>query len=215
VGASETDTREQWASVEAFLADERAIEIAAQRLRRRGAFGIRPTELVSEAWLRLSGTFDRRAEPYEAWDDDSPARLVARAIDAALIDLLRRARPTEVIPVGTPPDGVIAPTDHPEQADAFRSMIAFINDETQRPGGCAGCRPDVVAATALAIVHQVAAGAEPPGRGDDLSRLLGSGLREVLGEIDDGAIRQRRRRCGPCVRRLIEQAMGAAGLGDR
>lgn len=216
VGLTDQGLQEQWAEVEAHLASDDAISVAAVALRRRGGFGIRPSELVSEAWLRLSVTFENRADPYPDWTESSAARLVARAVDSGLIDLLRRSRPTDVVPVERPPEGVVLPSQQLERADAFRTMISYINAHASDQGRCAGCRPDVVVSTALAVVHQIAAGAEPPGRGGDMARLLGSALRDVCGELDGAALRQRRRRCGPCVRNLIEQAMGAAGMmGER
>ena len=216
VGSTEQGIREQWSEVEAHLASDVVVEVDAACLRRRGAFGIRPSELVSEAWLRLSVTFDRREEPFPVWGGPAAQKLVARAIDSSLIDLLRRSRPTDIVPVERPPDGMVLPSEHVEQADALRTMISFINAHPAERGKCAGCRPGVVVAAALAVVHQIAAGAEPPGRGDDMARLLTSALLEVCGDIDAGARRQRRRRCGPCVRSLIEQAMEAAGMmGER
>lgn len=204
----------QWADVEAVLAGDAARLAAVAALRRRGAFGVRPEELVSEAWLRLSTTFARRTKPYPEWDATSAQRLVARAIDAALVDVLRRLRPTEMVPVGDPPvAGVLGQKSRLESIDALRSVVAEIRRRAADLP-CGGCSPDVVLAAAVAMVQHVAAEAQPGGRGRDFERLLTAALTEVLGPLSPAAMRQRRRRCGPCVRRLIEEAMGAAGLGE-
>lgn len=201
----------QWEAVEAVLANG-APEQARAALRRRGAHGIRPEELVSEAWLRLSRTFARRAEPYPHWDEDSGERLVARVVDAALVDLLRRARPADVVPVADPQAPSVAPTAaRIEALDGLRSVIGAM-PEAMEGLECPGCRPEVVAAVAVAVVQRIAADDDPGGRGSDFDRLLTAALAEVMGaDAAPATVRQRRRRCGPCVRRTIERAMAIAG----
>ncbi len=201
----------QWEAVERVLAGG-AAEQARVALRRRGAHGIRPEELVSEAWLRLSQTFARRAEPYPEWADDSADRLVARVVDAALVDLLRRARPTDIVPVADPVPPAIAPVaSRLETLDGLRSVIGAIPDAMEGLE-CPGCRPEVVAAVAVAVVQRIAVGDDPGGRGTDFDRLLTVALAEVMGaDAAPATVRQRRRRCGPCVRRTIERAMAIVG----
>jgi hypothetical protein len=77
---------------------------------------------------------------------------------------------------------------------------------------CQGCRPEVVIAVAVAVVQRIAAGDDPDGRGSDFDRLLTAALAEVMGtDAAPATVRQRRRRCGPCVRRTIERAMASVG----
>lgn len=201
----------QWEAVEGVLA-EGAPEQARAALRRRGAHGIRPEELVSEAWLRLSRTFARRDEPYPEWGDDSADRLVARVVDAALVDLLRRVRPTDMVPVADPVPPSTAPVaPRVEVLDGLRSVIGAI-PEAMESSECPGCRPEVVAAVAVAVVQRIAVGDDPGGRGTDFDRLLTAALAEVMGaDAAQATVRQRRRRCGPCVRRTIERAMAIVG----
>jgi hypothetical protein len=201
----------QWAAIEVVLTDG-ARDQARAALRRRGAHGIRPDELVSEAWLRLSRTFAGRTEPYPEWDDDSADRLVARVVDAALVDLLRRARPADVVPVADPiPPSTASAAARVEALDGLRSVIGAI-PAAMEGLDCPGCRPEVVAAVAVAVVQRIAAGEDPRGRGSEFDRLLTAALAEVMGvEVAPATMRQRRRRCGPCVRRTIEQAMGIVG----
>lgn len=201
----------QWEAVEVVLADG-ATDQARSALRRRGAHGVRPEELVSEAWLRLSRTFARRDEPYPEWDEDSADRLVARVVDAALVDLLRRARPTDVVPVADPVLPSVAPAaTRVEALDGLRSVIGAIGEAIEGLE-CPGCRPEVVAAAAVAVVQRIAAGDDPGGRGSDFDRLLTAALAEVMGaDAAPATVRQRRRRCGPCVRRTIEWAMASVG----
>lgn len=203
----------QWAEVSEWLSGTEARTAAAGALKRRGAFGLRPEEVVGEAWIRLHRTFVNREMPYAAWRGESAARLGSRAIDSALIDMLRRSAPRRVIPMATLPEvPVEAATDHIERIETFRDVIAAINDIAADGFSCSGCGGDVVVAAALAVVHHVAAETELQGRGDEFARLVGLALVEVAGELSDDALRQRRRRCGPCVRMLVEQAMEEAGF---
>ena len=201
----------QWEAVEQVLADG-ALAQARAALRRRGAHGIRPEELVSEAWLRLARTFAGRTEPYPAWDVDSAERLVARVVDAALVDLLRRARPADIVPVADPvPPPTPSGAGRVEALDGLRSVIGAV-PEAMEGLECPGCRPEVVAAVSVAVIQRIAAGDQPGGRGSEFDRLVTAALAEVMGaDAAPATIRQRRRRCGPCVRRTIERAMAIVG----
>lgn len=218
-GRSDTDIADrypverQWLDVSEWLVGAEALGAAAAALKRRGAFGVRAEELVGEAWLRLHRTFVNRTAPYPTWRTDTAARLASRAIDSALIDMLRRAAPRRVIPMASLPEvGVDPATDHIERVETFRDVIAAVNEIAAAGFPCAGCGGDVVVAAALAVVHHVAVETELRGRGDDFARLVGLALVEVAGELSEEALRQRRRRCGPCVRMLVEQAMEEAGF---
>lgn len=213
--APEDPVADQWSEVSAWLEGEEATETARASLARRGALGLRPEEVVGEAWLRLHVTFSHRTQPYPVWVDDSAARIAARAIDSTIIDLLRRAgarRSTLMASVPVPAVGAV--TDRIERLEAFRDMLSAINALASEGMACRGCAPGVVVAAALSVVHHVAAGTEPEGRGDPFANLVGLALTEVAGEASDATIRQRRRRCGPCVRRLVELAMEHVGLGE-
>lgn len=202
----------QWAEIEALLTSEEGLGLAAAVLRSRSVFGLPPEELVADAWMRLGVTFGNRDEAYPIWSERAPARLVARAMDAALVDRLRRRRPL----AGTVTDlpGGLEPHERYAHLDAMRSVLAEINRIAPAVPVCVGCRHETVVATALAVVHRIALGPAPEGRGSDFDRLLSAALVEVLGDLEPAALRQRRRRCGPCVRTLISEAMGSVGLGE-
>lgn len=217
----ETDgeIRKQFEEVAKWLTTAEARIVAIRALDRR-RFGDRfVDDVLSEALMRLFGTFERRAEPYPGFN---AAGLAVRTIDRVAADLLRK--PTfRMQGLGIEND---ASDDAPEEPspvhlpDALElscrlSLHAWAAEHTWRASG---------ALVVLTIAFDGADGFAPhvPVVGQGAARtqqqwwtgLHYAGRRDCF-DGDNNTVRQRRARAMAQLRATLADALGEAGDDGR
>ena len=201
---------EQLGWIEEWLQGDDAVR-TADRLVRRRQLGRQGQELLNEAWIRCTEGFARRGEPYPDMVHRSDAiRFAARVIDNLSRDWARGMQVTSVV------DGVElvesdgARTARTEERMLVEQLLRAVGRRAQAGVPCAGCRPEIVAAAALEVLHLVLAGRDG---GTEGRTWFDRVLYEALDRSDAGGAQrttaaraQFKARCGRCVRSLLETA---------
>jgi hypothetical protein len=204
----------QQSLIEEWIASDEARAAAERYLRWRGLGGD-PAEICNEAWMRLTGSLQRRDEPLPAVTSiNDAAAYCTRVID----NIVRDRRRAALRAASSPLDGLAELTaatggsTHESQVLDRVMVEQLLHLVASRGVGdvrCDGCPPAVVVATALEVLHMVLAGDEGGERGRDWFDRI---VHTALGRVDGGdrterAQDQRKSRCGRCVVDLLGSAM--------
>ena len=208
--------RAQGELIHRWLASDDAHLTASRLLRRRG-LNDDPHDLLHDAWVRISRSFDADRPLLETMDDSrDAARYGARVLDNLARDRVRsRSRRKEVTlnPADLDIRAAAVGNDHESHervlVEQLLNQVALLVGDMPR---CRGCSNDVVAATALTLLHMVLndePGAERGRRWID--QMLNAALERADPQIptSQSAREQRKSRCGRCVIALITAAMTA------
>lgn len=197
----------QRSAVEAWLATDDA-RATADRLLRRWGLDVAADDLIAEAWIRVREAFDRRDEPYPDLDGPTQAaRFGARVLDNLRRDRQRRIdqrREVQLVEATLPE--IRDPSGDADTRLLLQALLGAIGSRASAGVACAGCPDEVVAATALEVVHLVLAGHDGHDRGRDwMDQMLHLALERVDGDTrrSPAAANQRKSRCGRCVRQLL------------
>ena len=199
-----------------WLASDDA-RLTASRLLRRRSLTDDPDDLLHDAWLRINRSFDSDRPALEAMDDPrDAARYGARVLDNLARDRVRRqSRRKEVTLNPADLDIHVTATssdDEPNErvlVEQLLMQVALLVDDMPR---CGGCSNEVVAATALTLLHMVLNDEQGSDRGRRwIDQMLNAALERVDPQIpsSQSAREQRKSRCGRCVIALITAAMAA------
>jgi hypothetical protein len=198
--------------LEDWLHTDDARQTAARLIRRRG-LSRSADELISEAWLRIQRAFGRRDEPYPSIEtSDDAARFAARVLDNLSRDWRRsdsRGSGVEFVEPDVPHDGG---TSGIEERMLISQLLHVVALRATTDTHCPGCPAEVVAGTALEVLHLVLNGHDGGGDGRTwIDQVLYAALDRIDGDPDrtEAARAQRKSRCGRCVMALLE-----AGLRD-
>jgi hypothetical protein len=186
---------------------------------RRHRLNLKADELISEAWLRITRSFDARTEPLPAMSTiEAATRYGARIIDNLCRDIARRNlrnRETslEVVMAGTGnvPAITVSPIENADNRILLEQVLIILGRNIEKGFNCPGCPNYVVAATATEIIHMVLVGEDGASQGRTwLDQLLYAALEKVdpqPAQRSDSARTQRKSRCGRCVRELLTSAL--------
>lgn len=172
-------------------------------------FGV--DDLLNDAWLRLTATFDRRTEPYpDLSDSSSVSRFCLRVIDNLARDRMRSVRRRAEVAMD---ESVISTLDGDfslvEQRVMLHGLIEVLGRTRADDLECPGCPREVVVATALEVVHLVLVGHDGESIGRTwMDRLMHTALDHVINanELSYDARNQRKSRCGRCVESLLSRS---------
>ena len=209
----------QRALIESWITSPDARITASRYLRWRN-LDVDPTEVCNEAWVRLTASLDRRAEPLPAVTTSADAAAYcARVIDNLVRDRRRSALRTEADPLEGIPELALPSTTHTDGV-LDRIMVEQLLHLVAHRGTagitCEGCPATVVVATALEVLHMVLAGDDGGDRGRDwFDRIVHTALARVDEvERNERAQDQRKSRCGRCVIDVLANAMRDIAGGD-
>lgn len=171
-------------------------------------------DVLSSAYIRLSSALERRIVPFENMSDESGAvRYAARACENAAIDFGRVARRRNEVPVVSDEIELdiqpVAFTTLSEGKLALEDLRRLVVQLARDGASCSGCPDEVVLATALYVINS-----QLIGESVGLSDLLYEALEAVDPDFPGGrgdAARQRKKRCGDCVLRLLRRAVELSG----
>lgn len=190
-------------------------------------------DVIHDTWVDITATFNRRNAPYPHLDtEQSVARYANTVITNNVVDRVRKASHRHERPIPRQnSDG-----DHRDHDDiqrlpsdletlgdidtkhlALQLRAAVATRTEQKLERCHGCNDNIVFAVALYVCN--AAGASNEVVEDHLDDLIYRGLRvadpatfAASTDIATDAQRQKKSRCGRCIKTLLRKAADDIGL---
>jgi hypothetical protein len=212
------DLLRQRSLLEAWVQSPDAFQLAGILIRRRG-LDLSPAELISEAWLRITRSFENRTEALPSMTGSSEAaRYGARIIDNLCRDHGRRSmrrRETSLDLMledrGDSATPAITPIEDTDARLMLEQVLLTLGRTIEAGFRCPGCPNHIAASTALEVIHMVLAGEDGDSRGRTwLDQLMYMALEKVdpqPTEKSASAQSQRKSRCGRCVTDLLNAAL--------
>lgn len=206
---------EQRQMLEERLISAEARSYASRLVNRRNP-GHSPTDVIDEAWLRINQMIGRRDVPMAGIGSAAEAaRYIARTLDNVSRDLARQETRRQLLAAHLAAGVDQVHSDASLHSSALLLQVLGAIGERSRLGvECRGCESALVTSSALETIHLIA-----EGHGDGSgSRILDEILHEALSRMaphlstSSAARRQRKARCGPCVRELIEASLADLGI---
>lgn len=201
--------------VEGWLQSDEALRYA-ERLTRRHRLRRSGEEIVSEAWIRMQGTFTRRPEPYpDLSSRDSAQRFGARVLDTMCRDMARLQWKRDAKQAALAFEQGHAPHATTEGKLLIEQLVFAVGRRARHEATCPGCDHQLVATAALELLHLLLIDHDGSMSGNSiLDRLLYEALDRVTLDksVNDDARRQRKGRCGKCIVTLIEASLHDMGV---
>lgn len=180
-----------------------------------------PAELLNETWVRLTTSLRRRSAGLPEMNGlQDAAKYGFRTMDNLCRDRVRsRQRRSEIALIVD--DSVSIPIvqgdfDSIEQQEFLRRLLHAVSRAISDRPRCAGCANGVAEAAALQVVHVLLADDDASDSNRPwLDQLLYRSLEIVDPDLSDRspeARRQRKSRCGRCVRDILSQALSFMGF---
>lgn len=201
--------------VEGWLQSAEALHYAKRlthrhRLRRSGE------EVVSEAWIRMQGTFSRRSEPYpDLGSRESAQRFVARVLDTMCRDMARLQWKRDAQQAADAFEQGHTPHSTSDGKLLIEQLLFAVGRRARHGVQCSGCHDEVVIAASLELLHLLLIEHDGSMSGNTLlDRLLYEALDRVTLEhsLAEDARRQRKARCGKCIVAMIESGLRDMGV---
>lgn len=201
--------------VEGWLQSDEALRYA-QRLTRRHQLRRSGEEVVSEAWIRMQGTFTRRPAPYpDLSSRESAQRFGARVLDTMCRDMARLQWKRDMKQAALALEEGHAPHATIEGKLLIEHLVFAVGRRARHAATCPGCDHQLVATAALELLHLLLIEHDGSQSGNSiLDRLLYEALDRVTHDksVTDDARRQRKGRCGKCIVTLIEASLQDMGV---
>lgn len=217
---SRTDSRTQTLETQrhlvgGWLQSDEALRYA-QRLTRRHQLRRSGEEVVSEAWIRMQGTFTRRSNPYpDLSSPESAQRFGARVLDTMCRDMARVQWKRDTKQTALAFDDGYVPQTTIEGKLIIEQLVFAVGRRARHSITCSGCDDQLVATAALELLHLLLIEHDGSQSGSSiLDRLLYEALDRVTHDksVTDDARRQRKGRCGKCIVALIEASLQDMGV---
>lgn len=195
-------------------------------------------DVLQDAWLRAHRSLTSAADPPHFPVPAAAISYARRVITNAVIDRYRRACNRRELPLGSMTADNDSDSDYgaddPAPAPAavtlddveWHQTALALRTEVARGAqkllaACRGCSNTLVAAIALHVCNALAISARRGSTEAPVDDLIYDGLRRhdrvTFGDVDEhpnGAQRQKKRRCTPCVKNLLGQAARSTGVGS-
>jgi len=201
--------------VEGWLQSHEALRYA-QRLTRRHHLRRSGEEVVSEAWIRMQGTFARRPDPYpDLSSSESAQRFGARVLDTMCRDMARLQWKRDAKQAAVEFEQGHAPQATVEGKLLIEQLVFAVGRRVRHQPSCPGCDDKLVATAALELLHLLLIEHGGSQSGSSLlDRLLYEALDRVAHSksLSEDARRQRKGRCGRCIVALIESSLEDLGV---
>lgn len=196
-------------------------------------------DVIHDTWLDINATFNRRTDPYpDLTTDQAVARYTKRVVTNNVVDRVRKASHRHERPISRQHRN----DDHDDHRtdDDVSSLSSGVTDSEElghidtkhlalqlrasvarraehHAERCHGCDQSIVLAVALYVCN--AAGASNETVEDHLDDLIYQGLQvndpATFGDHAGSATaaqRQKKSRCGRCIRSLLQNAAGDIGM---
>lgn len=204
---------EQRRLILAWLESQDAHETALRLLKRR-ALSYDPSDLINDSWIKVDRSFDGRSTPLpEMSSEREAARYGARVLDNRTRDLARRQRRA--------PEALVSPTEFDwtdsdgggvDERILVEQLLLEVSRLIPSMTKCPGCDDNIVASSALTLLHLVLNGSDGSSRGRTwIDQMLHAAIDHVdpRPEISQAARDQRKSRCGRCVVELLSNGMAS------
>lgn len=189
---------------------------SAQSLVARHGLELDASDLVQQAWVRVTTSLGVRSEPLPAVDSpEDAARYGYRILSNLAIDAVRSANRRAVSPIEFDAREAAGPEDSVLSMVFFEELLRRLAAASISPGNCGGCSPDVVRSIAVRAVQSIAlerVRVDAVDRGD-FDSIIDEAVGRVSGGADDSTRRKRKSRCVGCVREVVARVMTEMEVG--